>query len=280
MKDSAKHETRKILVKIWEPLLNRLDERLRFTLMKRDSFLDRVLSHEIKMLKKEIQVPNSEFVRSSISTALEKTPRKTVNLNLSSETVVLVTDTCKSLNIPRDAFINRIIFFLTASVNLIDITLFNEDFDSPFEEWVMHGVIGQGNYEESFPFRANVLDSIGEFIRSDPFWLLRATLKVRSEEENVNSEIRNEPGFYNQFIKPKALANLSESDHSSLAPLEISNCAFLNCAVGAKDSVYFDKLEEHEFENSLDLLISEIEGERKRFSNLIAIQKSKTGDQK
>lgn len=216
--------TTKILVKIWTPLLNRLEARVKTACMKRDQFLDHVLLFEAGQLCKEVETANNNLVKRSISSSFARTETTRVNLYLSVETTELIKSECERLNIPRDSFINRVILFLTASSELIDLLLFDDAEDRWEKFFGYYGEVkGDDREEEDIAFKASPLDIIADVIQHDPFWFLRAVLKKRHELDNTKS-----PHLYAQVIRDSALQSLQGFPH--LSDLEVQDCFFLNCS--------------------------------------------------
>lgn len=172
---------KKILVKIDVTLLKILKEELDNALLKRDAFLDNAIRHEVEALDKEITEPNSERAYKYIVKALSENDLKAVNLNLSSDTVEILDAACKKYNIPRDAFINRLILLITAGKAVIDkIMPVLEEIEfhpSYCDEYSSEGV-------EWFYYRPNTIDTIKEFVKISPLFMLRHVLNWYYEEYN------------------------------------------------------------------------------------------------
>lgn len=179
-------ETKKILVKIWTPLLNKINVMAKDACLKRDSYLNNVLSHEAKMLSKEVEQANSELAKKYLSSQLlELKNFKSVNLLLEEKTIETINNACSEKNIPRDSFINRVILLLTASSDTLDI-LFKGYSDSIPE------VAGGDRDERFFVYRASIFDTIAEFTEADPFWLLRESLReMKKHDENKIEELHS-----------------------------------------------------------------------------------------
>jgi hypothetical protein len=143
----------KVLVNIYEPLLRLLKRKLDKACLKRDAYLDLALRYESELLKAKVDKPNSDKARRYISEALKRLNTNQVSLQVSRETADLITSVCNEKNIPRDAFINRFVLFLTAPKAVLDaaIPAFNE-------VDLIEGVYG--DVAEYFWARPNVIDTI------------------------------------------------------------------------------------------------------------------------
>ena len=136
----------KTLFKINPLLLQRLRDRLDSIGMVRDKFLDRILAHEAGMLDEEIEQPNSLEARKYIAEGLEWLSLKPVNLALSAGTISRVNEVCTAKNIPRDAFVNRVILLLVAKQPKLYERLYpwREVFATTFETLWLDGFLDRG----------------------------------------------------------------------------------------------------------------------------------------
>lgn len=179
-------KTKKILVKIWSPLLDKLNLMAKDSCIKRDNYLNLVLSHEATMLEKEVIQKNSERAKKYLSSKLlELNDFKSVNLLLEEETVERINRVCKEKNIPRDCFLNRVFLFLTAT---------RETLENLFEGYgdTIGEVLADNYNEHYFAYRSNIFDTIAEFIETDPFWLLRGSLrKMKEDDESIEENLHN-----------------------------------------------------------------------------------------
>jgi len=205
-------KTKKILVKIWVPLLNKVNVMAKDACLKRDSYLNNVLSYEAKMLGKEVRKANSEQAKKYLSSKLLALKNfKSVNLLLEEKTIEIINNVCSEKNIPRDSFINRVLLLLTANWDTLE-SLFEGYGDSIPE------VIGENDEQHYFPYRASVLDTIAEFTETDPFWLLRGCLREIKKYESDKSD-KLHSIFFNQ-ISDKT----DESIDYENIPLQGFNC--------------------------------------------------------
>lgn len=107
-------QTRQLLTRIWDRSEARLSELIEKAALRRDTYLDRVLAHEADMLLREVPRSNSPLAHKFLQRKMRELPAKKVNLTLSQGTVYRINQACKDRNIPRDCFINRVIWMLVA----------------------------------------------------------------------------------------------------------------------------------------------------------------------
>lgn len=103
---------KKILVSVWTHLIALLNKKVDKACLNRDAYLDHVLRHEANKLIPEIEIPNSPEARAHLSQHLALLERKPVSFTLSPETIAAIDTNCQAKNIPRDCFINRVLFML------------------------------------------------------------------------------------------------------------------------------------------------------------------------
>lgn len=166
----------KILVAVWEPLIGLLNKKVKSACLKRDEFLDHVLRHEAKMLAQEVSGRNSDEAKAHIAMHLGMLRRKQVNLNLSTETVQAVAEACEKVNVPRDAFINRVVLFLVAGKTFFRLLLVDIDWD-----WA-EGKVIEGYYDYFNPILDGALSAIEDTVKSDPFQFYRACIEVTNDD--------------------------------------------------------------------------------------------------
>lgn len=107
---------KKILVKIDRTLKTQLNKMASAACLNRDAYLDRVFNAEADLIEREIPVANSNLAKGHLKRELQQAlDLMPVNLNLSADTEEKIRMACKSRNIPRDCFINRVIYTLLAA---------------------------------------------------------------------------------------------------------------------------------------------------------------------
>lgn len=162
----------KISVKIWQPILKKLDQRLDETCLRRDAYLNKVLENEIPLLESEVSLRNSLAAQTYVATSLDKLPRKPVSLALRPDLVERLNDVCRSKRIVRDAFFNRLLLLLVAAPKQIDRLFFDgESNEWKREVWREYASDRDSWQGEFYPLPQN----------STPFWAIRAALELYVE---------------------------------------------------------------------------------------------------
>jgi len=104
---------KRIMVQLWGVIDAALRRDFRALHIKRDSYLNTLLKSEIERLDREVQMPNSEAVyQRLIDRPLPD--RQRLTLELDEQLIERIGDVLKAKRIPRDSFINRVLFFLLA----------------------------------------------------------------------------------------------------------------------------------------------------------------------
>ena len=182
-----KEKKTKILVNVYEPLISIMKHKIDRACLKRDAYLDQALRSEVSLLREEVTIPNSDMAKNFIVQNIKQIPLKPLNLLLSTSTVELINNVCSEKNIPRDAFINRFFLLLVSSDRIIEVlffTLFKKHIDIPsadigffrddWHEWSQNNINLESNQGMIDSFnKPNILDSIEQYVRTNPFWRLR-----------------------------------------------------------------------------------------------------------
>lgn len=167
---------KKILASVWKDLIALLNKKVDKACLNRDAYLDHVLRHEADRLIPEIEVPNSSEARAFLSRHLALLDRKPVSFTLSPETIAAIDAGCQAKNIPRDCFINRVLFMLVVNHH----TFFRRTLFDPAEFWpeVLH------RYGRLFDdhLTDGGLELIREMVTDDPFWAMRACIDIAREQ--------------------------------------------------------------------------------------------------
>lgn len=120
-------ETKRTTFKVWAPLAKSLEERMEQAFLRRDGFLNNLISQEIDVLIHECQNSNSPEAAVYIQKMLKSMDLTTVSMSLHPDLIERLNQTCTSKNIIRDAFINRLILYIVASPQLISHIFFDDD---------------------------------------------------------------------------------------------------------------------------------------------------------
>lgn len=172
----------KISVKIWQPILKKLDQRLDDACLRRDAYLSKVLEHEIPLLDTEVSLRNSPAAQTYVATSLDRLPRKPVSLALRPDLVERLNDVCRSKRIVRDAFFNRLLLLLAATPKQIDRLFFDGDSNEWTREvWREYAHDRDSWRGDFYPLPQNCT----------PFWAIRAALEL--DVEAAGSEEYHDP---------------------------------------------------------------------------------------
>ncbi|MDF2457755.1 MAG: hypothetical protein K0S79_171 [Nitrospira sp.] len=158
--------TTKISVSVYPALLERFDTSLR-QIIKRDAFLNQLLSQEVPVLRAELHGKrNSDAARKHIGRELRKMKPVTINVVLDKETADELNLVVDETNLVRDSFVNFLLYCLQPMPGFYRWFELPE-FCSPseFKEWLQ-------------PTPVSPMQTIHE-IFSDPFYYLRAAVTER-----------------------------------------------------------------------------------------------------
>lgn len=185
--------TRKVPAKIWRDCLRKFDGRVESMCLRRDAYLSKVIGFEVERLDEDISVPNSKQASKFIFEQLDRLDRKSIGFTLDAAVLDRLNEVCASKGIVRDAFFNRLIFWLAASPTVIGRIL-GDDWDS--EVWKMHkddiGVYKAGLYplDES---------SLATFV--DPLWAVHEHYKLQRDlalsTQSFYTDVLNDNMFKN-----------------------------------------------------------------------------------
>ena len=114
-------EQTKITVKIYTKLLNSFNNNLRNCFIKRDAYLNYVISQETPKLAEDMDgLKLTNPARQYIAGELKRLGTTKVNITIDKDTAEKLNLVINKSNMVRDAFINRLIIFLNASENLLE----------------------------------------------------------------------------------------------------------------------------------------------------------------
>lgn len=119
---------KKISVRLLIPLLDQLSAAAEACFIRRDALLDDLLAKEIEEFESELILPNPAHARAYIDGHLKRqlsSNGKQLSIALKSSTVERIEEVCSEKNVPRDAFINRLLFVLAAPRHVLDEHLFH-----------------------------------------------------------------------------------------------------------------------------------------------------------
>lgn len=111
---------RKVTLKIFTPLLHEVESQLEALHMKRDSFLDHLIARELPYLESDLNGKRlSVSARRFIARSLKRLGTSQINVQLSSATAERLDEVARPINLVRDSFINRLLYFSVASDSLL-----------------------------------------------------------------------------------------------------------------------------------------------------------------
>jgi hypothetical protein len=220
----------KVLVNVYEPLIDIMKTKMDAACLKRDAYLDKALRCESSFLQ-EMPISNSDKAKNYITENLRQLKLKPLNLLLSTETIDLMNTVCKEKNVPRDAFINRVFLLMIANDTILD-TLFLKFIKErvPFDIKDCADYLSDiGWYSDvdheldalmgDRPVRVpNILDLIESAVGVPPLWRLRSLFAWSSD---FSSDFGN---LYQFPFEKNALRNLP----SEYGPLRAENSLGFN----------------------------------------------------
>lgn len=110
---------KRIMVQLWGVIAKAIDRDFKALHIKRDSYLNALFKSEIENLAGEVTFRNSDAVRERIQS--RKLPNRVkLTLELDADLVSRIDEVLQERNIPRDSFVNRVLFFLIAKKPHLD----------------------------------------------------------------------------------------------------------------------------------------------------------------
>lgn len=103
---------KRVTVQVWEKLEVALEMNLKKLHLKRDLYLNELLTNEIEALAVEIKTNNSDEVMKYLVHSNRNLRRTKLNLELDETLINRIDEVLLEKKIPRDSFINRILYFL------------------------------------------------------------------------------------------------------------------------------------------------------------------------
>lgn len=174
----------KILVRMWTPLRQALDKRIEDACLKRDGFLDKVFRHEAEALEHEMTTANTEEGERELKRLLAEFLTQNsaqVNLSLSKKTADAIDAACQHKRVPRDTFINRVLYFLVMPDRAITSSLF--EFGTKDDWFDLHMRLLESYPEErNVAVQSSTLRIASALPNLDPFWYVRRRIDVARRE--------------------------------------------------------------------------------------------------
>ena len=168
----------KISVKIWRPILEKLDKKLDDACLRRDAYLNKVLEVELGFLDEEVSIPNSPAAYSFVANCVDSLDRKLVSLALRPDLVERLNEICSRKRIVRDAFFNRLFLLLAVQPKTIDSLLFHGAADDWCRELWRDIHHDRSFFQSGFYPLATAID---------PFWAIRDGLKLYDADTAIET---------------------------------------------------------------------------------------------
>ena len=166
----------KTTVKVWQPLVAKLEARMTEACLRRDLYLARLLAGEVQHLDAEVAVANSQAAYDHVFERLESLNRKPMSLALPPALVEQINAVCKRKRIVRDAFFNRLFLLLVASPKNLDALLF----PAYAGDWKRDVWRQYGNDSITVELGVQPLAAV-----TDPFWAIREAFVMDHPNSNL-----------------------------------------------------------------------------------------------
>jgi hypothetical protein len=175
----------KISVKIWRPIIEKLDAKIAAACVRRDAYLIKLLEVEVDYLDDEVSIPNSQVSYDWVFDRLNQFDRKLVSLALPLELTAHLNEVCSRKRIVRDAFFNRLFLLLAVSQKDFDMLLFGNAGD----KWRTDVRTESKNDGRFFRNEFSTLQPV-----IDPFWAVRSGLKKFANDAEMQDFVEPESG--------------------------------------------------------------------------------------
>lgn len=179
--------TPKISVKIWRPIIKKLDEKLETACLRRDAYLSKLLAVELDHLDDEVSIPNTQASYDYVFSQLDTFDRKLVSLALPQELTTRLNRICARKRIVRDAFFNRLFLLLAAAPAVVDNLLFEDCADDWRRDvW--------SEYKHEGPFFQNGFYPLEPMV--DPFWAVRCAKTMYAVNSGLEDYVEPTTGKF------------------------------------------------------------------------------------
>lgn len=169
----------KTSVRIWAPVLKKLEGKFEDACIRRDAYLAKVFAREVEYLEKEVEIPNSQASYDHIASLHREARLPLISIALPRALTERINEVCKQKNIVRDAFFNRVLLLLAIDPKHLDRLMFPLLDRSWVEEFIREIGPDQAHWLEYLqPLRSDI----------DPFDSLRCVMKWIEQEESTATE--------------------------------------------------------------------------------------------
>lgn len=209
----------KTSVRIWAPILKKLEGKFDDACIRRDAYLAKVFAREVEYLAQEITVPNSPASYDHIASLHREARFSLISIALPRTLTDRINEVCKQKNVVRDAFFNRVLLLLAIDPKQLDRLMFPTLDQSWVEEFIRE--IGPNDscwFEYLQPLRAEI----------DPFDSIRCVLKwVEDGESQASPDVRLLAGKIDEDELPDRLYTIvfkGRSSGESGVDMALFNC--------------------------------------------------------
>jgi hypothetical protein len=239
----------KISVKIWRPIIKKLDAKLEAACLRRDAYLNRVLEVELDRLDSEVSIPNSQASYNYISEKLDELDRKLVSLALPQDLTTRLNEICSRKRIVRDAFFNRLFLLLAAAPQTIDRLLFDGvGSEWRTDVWSEYKHDGQFFQNGIYPLEASI----------DPFWAIRAGLDMYNEGSEIEEHVDPVSGMTSRTKRVFETDSPADSLYATVFTMKVDgndllglNCSLPDCLIPGHDA-------QKQLQRTLDEILGEL----------------------
>lgn len=173
-----------ITVQLWEKQFKRFSELAEAACLRRDAYFARLLQRELPHIRTELRgQKNSEAARRLIESRVAEQPRTKLTLALPDDVMKMLRDACDAHVLVRDALLNRLLFFLTATPEAV-VQIFSM---SPATlDWIAGDLVGNASLDTSWLSAARLRTSpalqVAGDILADPLDVYREMLRALKDE--------------------------------------------------------------------------------------------------
>ena len=249
MPPKATKTTPKISVKIWRPILEKLDVKLDAACLRRDAYLGKLLETELPYLDSEVSVQNSQASYDFVASKLDLLDRKLVSLALPTDLTARLNDICSRKRIVRDAFFNRLFLLLAAAPKTIDILLFAY-YDGNWRSDVW------SEWKHDGPFIQNGFDPL--LAEIDPFWAIREGIRLGNVGNEGTDEIDPVTGATRKVTRLAGQISPEDSLYSRIFTMKIGEHDLYGLSCSLPDWAVPGHEAENSLRRSLDEMMEEI----------------------
>jgi hypothetical protein len=104
----------KVMVQVWDVLAKAIRKNMLALHITRDTYLNELFQNEIERLASEVSFVTPPDARKRIKERLQILSRERMTIALDRDVAKRISHVLKERNISRDAFVNRVLFFLVA----------------------------------------------------------------------------------------------------------------------------------------------------------------------